>query len=242
MKANLKGEVVPSEEATYLGDTHYCTLHLGRGYSGFIFNSVHLRFTPIISLPKLSPYSSLWLLTTGYILTQKNMIHRKTDDWEYRLCFYRNRCCLLLKNFCQYLIIKKGLLAYKVCHTPCDSFTYGVFCTFKGLLCFEDLLYCMFDTIKKNMTRKQKHTGMSYICDLHLEEVLQVFKLPSSWPPGNRRSLLQSQQVSYSRAAIFQVCQELSWIAPAVLACVFIVLTPILKQTNKQNYFEWKIV
>ena len=146
---------------------------------------------------------------------------------------------LTFEEICQYLIIKKGLLAYKVCHTPCDSFTYGVFCTFKGLLCFEDLLYCMFDTIKKNMTRKQKHTGMSYICDLHLEEVLQVFKLPSSWPPGNRRSLLQSQQVSYSRAAIFQVCQELSWIAPAVLACVFIVLTPILKQTNKQTKLLW---
>ena len=100
----------------------------------------------------------------------------------------------------------------------------------------------MFDTITKNMTRKQKHTGMSYICDLHLEEVLHAFKLPSSWLLGNRRSLLQSQQVSYSRAAVFQLCQELSWIAPAVLACVFIVLTPILKKKKKKNYFEWKIV
>lgn len=99
---------------------------------------------------------------------------------------------------------------------------------FKGLLRFEDLLHFMFDTIRKKMTRKQTHTGMSYISDLHLEEVIHAFKLPSSWLPGSRRSLLPSQHVSYSRAAIFQLRQELFWIAPAVLACLFIVLTPII--------------
>lgn len=127
-------------------------------------------------------------LTTGYIFTQKN---RKTDDCEDRLYFYRNRCCLLLKKFCQYFIIKKCLLkkkkkcllAYKVCHTPCDSLPCRVLCTFKGLLCFGDLLYCMFDTIKKNVTRKQTHTGTSYICDLHLEEVLMplIAFQPTAW-------------------------------------------------------------
>ena len=113
-------------------------------------------------------------------------------------------------------------------------------CSFKGLLGFGDLLYCMLDTIKKNVTSKQIPTGMSYICDLHLEEVLLAF----NYLPAHCLGI----------GAPF--CRVSKWVTPGLPSSRFAKDCPGLhllsqplpfsktkqnKQTNKNSkpYFEW---
>lgn len=110
---------------------------------------------------------------------------------------------LILKRFCQHLVIKRHLWVCKVCHIPCDSFDCRVFCTFKRLLCFEDLFYCMFDTIQGKNYDKNKITLKQLISVIFtLKNSLTSLKWFFSWLLSDRDFYSAWSAVNYPRAAI----------------------------------------
>lgn len=141
------------------------SLHTVLGTRVFRFH-VHLcifNLLPSLVPLKLSLYS-LWLLTQVGIFTRKH--DTQENRWlRAQLCFYRNRCCLLLKNFCQYFIIKKQAFSYKVWHAP--FFQFIELAQFKGCHALEDLLWHVWDTIREECRLENKNTERA-INDLHL--------------------------------------------------------------------------